>query len=1235
MKSFLSVLIMAVFCVQLAADDNLQEINDFAAYKNSAKMPTRLATVYNFAEVSQSTQIPDPGIEKQPLGVLSSKSVGTQVGITYLDIQHNQTMGRQVEHRGTDWVHFAWTGQSGMNFLNDRRTEYNYFELSYCALDMGYDVHSQFGGLVSLDVDPTYSWSIVGVHSGDDPTHQYPRIYWDYTVPAIPGPKAYFTHEDHPEDVFGGWVTPNWAPNGLGAYEHQNYWPKIDFQIGTEMVVHMVCTERTWPHFSSPITCSYYRRVGPYGSLSPPAQWSDQRAIDTVMLASVTVAASTVTDEVAVVWMAPADFRRNTPAEFDGTGSQFCNDVWFAVSTNQGADWVATTTPTAPSIGNDVDLGIGGGYNSTGGNITNYALDSEWKAYSDLSALYTTDDCLNIVWNCHRWVDTTEIYRRQSAIFHWDEYSQLISPVVKARWDTGGACYPHNFGGDVSKPMISECDGKLYVLYSQFGNADNPCYDVSADNGIINGELYLAASSDGGQTWDSPQNLTNSVTHNCTAGNCDSENWASMARYGRPSAACEDTYPGYVLDILYINDRLPGSVKYEGTWTLNDVMWIATPCRDVVAEREYWDNAGNGLGECYSDEPLVVVPFGDTVVTLVMENDGTISNGYSIGITYTDGSGWINAVPATDVIPAGGQVSVDLTFTAPPGASDPSLYRAEIEITHEAAGSPRVIPVCLRVASQFFEPESAVLATPCRRIRIFNQGQLSGNSPDASLDMIDDCTENGGTDVRIYLRDGSTIVSRVEGDDTLLSYSSYGQTYTSPYSMQPLSDLYVDSTSFPDYSYASCEFTTHDSAIGLIADYYLPKEVDDCGFIVKEVRFWNRKTGPLDYLNNVLVGELVDWDIPTDVGPADTLGNRSDFFGTYHGTMYQQGIELNDIGEDICPLDADNRLGCVVVGYDEYKNIFARNSWNYVHPTGGLEPPETYLDMLFKIGIQPSPGWPPLDIHTIVTFNDFTLPPVTAPNFDTFKVAIILATTDAGIYDLGDIHDRAIDFYVDNRLGNGWKYWALAAPVGPGVSVQLSSDVTITFEYLHEVGPIITEATYDGEEPPSSFKFVPADPPVYYDISTTVAYDSPVEICIHYEESHITGNEADLALMHYEGATWVDVTSSHDMSNNIICGTVTTLSPFAIMEPSSCCDTPGDANNDGGCNIGDQVYIDNYIFRQSQCATNPPIGCAPDCPAEGDPNNDGSVNIGDDVFLGNYIFRPEASPVPVCGSAEK
>ncbi|MEZ5357932.1 MAG: dockerin type I repeat-containing protein [Candidatus Zixiibacteriota bacterium] len=61
----------------------------------------------------------------------------------------------------------------------------------------------------------------------------------------------------------------------------------------------------------------------------------------------------------------------------------------------------------------------------------------------------------------------------------------------------------------------------------------------------------------------------------------------------------------------------------------------------------------------------------------------------------------------------------------------------------------------------------------------------------------------------------------------------------------------------------------------------------------------------------------------------------------------------------------------------------------------------------------------------------------------------------------------------------------------------------------------------------------------------------------------------------------------------------------------------GDVNGDCRVNIGDAVYLIEYIFR----------GGPPPKPLEiGDVNCDGSVNIGDAVYLVNYIFRSGPEP---------
>ncbi len=73
----------------------------------------------------------------------------------------------------------------------------------------------------------------------------------------------------------------------------------------------------------------------------------------------------------------------------------------------------------------------------------------------------------------------------------------------------------------------------------------------------------------------------------------------------------------------------------------------------------------------------------------------------------------------------------------------------------------------------------------------------------------------------------------------------------------------------------------------------------------------------------------------------------------------------------------------------------------------------------------------------------------------------------------------------------------------------------------------------------------------------------------------------------------------------------------------SCCSVAGDANTDYNTNIGDAVFLINYVFKG---------GPAPSCPAAADANADCSLNVGDSVFLINFIFK--GGPSPACGCVE-
>lgn len=64
---------------------------------------------------------------------------------------------------------------------------------------------------------------------------------------------------------------------------------------------------------------------------------------------------------------------------------------------------------------------------------------------------------------------------------------------------------------------------------------------------------------------------------------------------------------------------------------------------------------------------------------------------------------------------------------------------------------------------------------------------------------------------------------------------------------------------------------------------------------------------------------------------------------------------------------------------------------------------------------------------------------------------------------------------------------------------------------------------------------------------------------------------------------------------------------------------PGDANDDSLVNIGDVLFLINYLFIEGP---EPCVCEAADC------NNDSAINIGDVIYLINYLFTGGPAPVP-------
>jgi hypothetical protein len=147
----------------------------------------------------------------------------------------------------------------------------------------------------------------------------------------------------------------------------------------------------------------------------------------------------------------------------------------------------------------------------------------------------------------------------------------------------------------------------------------------------------------------------------------------------------------------------------------------------------------------------------------------------------------------------------------------------------------------------------------------------------------------------------------------------------------------------------------------------------------------------------------------------------------------------------------------------------------------------------------------------------------------------------------GSVTDESLASFVAVGDGGGG-----SGNTEPGTNVTVepvdvgtgSSPVTVTFANVSGAGETSLTILSSGPGAPSGYAF--ADPPAYFDLSTTAAFSGNVEVCIDYGHVPFQGDESLLRLIHRADETWTDITTSQDPAVDEVCGVTTSLSPFVV-----------------------------------------------------------------------------------------
>src|SRR5581483_4366465 len=81
--------------------------------------------------------------------------------------------------------------------------------------------------------------------------------------------------------------------------------------------------------------------------------------------------------------------------------------------------------------------------------------------------------------------------------------------------------------------------------------------------------------------------------------------------------------------------------------------------------------------------------------------------------------------------------------------------------------------------------------------------------------------------------------------------------------------------------------------------------------------------------------------------------------------------------------------------------------------------------------------------------------------------------------------------------------------------------------------------------PPTPGDFTIAEPPTYIDVVTTATFSGDIQVCFDYTGLTLL-DPASAVLLHFNGSDWDVLETTPDPDNHRLCGTVSSLSPFAV-----------------------------------------------------------------------------------------
>ena len=305
--------------------------------------------------------------------------------------------------------------------------------------------------------------------------------------------------------------------------------------------------------------------------------------------------------------------------------------------------------------------------------------------------------------------------------------------------------------------------------------------------------------------------------------------------------------------------------------------------------------------------------FGEQVDTpLVLQNPYPVEVPYTTTVQITQGpAGWLgHSFGASGTLPAypdhldgfiylnqGGVVVDD-------GSGNTRLVRASIRFEFDYEGGIEYeIPVECYVGDTLYVPIWDTISTGCLSLTVSTNGNM-GNLGRGKVNMdywaidCDTLPEIPGL-TEYYLYDGSPVITWVkrETTDTVGSLAVFDEDYLSGNGFRQVGAHTPVVDMGTHYEFNTGVFVTNDSSIALEKTWFAPKGTD-C-FLVQRLKVYSYDE---NHQYDLSIGEIIDWDIPSDSGVKNACG-----YDAGRNLIYQVGAEY-DQDDNEC-LDNSQRCG--------------------------------------------------------------------------------------------------------------------------------------------------------------------------------------------------------------------------------------------------------------------------------------------------------------------------------------